>query len=175
MFEAVPDPRSAHGLRYDLPFLLTFSIADKRQLLAEFLERVTISKLSAHFYRLRIYWLVTEEPEELLLWYPEGDRPCWTEEEEGQLRADYPDKEKLMEALPTSTWASILRRAYEIGLTKANPRLSRAPYMELEDLLTHQDKQVMIYYGVNRVNLTKGKPVCMVWSRMHDHRLSITA
>jgi hypothetical protein len=23
LFEAVPDPRGAHGLRYDLPFLLT--------------------------------------------------------------------------------------------------------------------------------------------------------
>jgi hypothetical protein len=89
--------------------------------------------------------------------------------------AGYPDKEKLMEALPTRTWASILRRAHEAGLTKANPRLSRAQYMELEDLLTHQDKQVMIYYGVNRDNLTKGKPVCMVWSRTHDHRLSFTA
>ncbi len=27
MFEAVPDPRSAHGLRYDLPFLLTCLVA----------------------------------------------------------------------------------------------------------------------------------------------------
>ena len=27
LFEAVPDPRGAHGLRYDLPFLLTCLIA----------------------------------------------------------------------------------------------------------------------------------------------------
>src|SRR6202049_1965188 len=27
LFEAVPDPRSAHGLRYDLPFLLTCLLA----------------------------------------------------------------------------------------------------------------------------------------------------
>ena len=27
MFEVVPDPRSAHGLRYDLPFLLTGLVA----------------------------------------------------------------------------------------------------------------------------------------------------
>jgi hypothetical protein len=45
--------------------------------------------------------------------------------------------------------------------------------MALEDLLTHQDQQVMIYYGVNRDSLTKGKPVCMVWSKMHDDHLPI--
>jgi hypothetical protein len=27
LFEAVPDPRSAHGLRYDLPFFLTCLVA----------------------------------------------------------------------------------------------------------------------------------------------------
>lgn len=27
LFEAVPDPRGAHGLRYDLPFLLTCLVA----------------------------------------------------------------------------------------------------------------------------------------------------
>jgi hypothetical protein len=35
--------------------------------------------------------------------------------------------------------------------------VATAPYT-----LTHQDKQVMIYYGVNLDSLSKGKPVCMV-------------
>ncbi len=108
------------------------------------------------------------------MWYPDGDRPRWLEEEEVQLRVYYPDKEKLMEALPTRTWASILRHAWEIGLMKANPRLSRAAYMELEDLLTHQDKQVMIYYDVNLDEVSKGKPVSMLWSSRHDHNLSLS-
>jgi hypothetical protein len=150
-----------------------FTIADKRQLLAEFLEQVTVHKLSAHFYRLRIYWHITEQPEELLLWYPDGDRPLWTEEEEAKLRACYPDKEKLMEVLPTRTWASILRHAWELGKAKANPRLSRAAYMPLEDLLTLQDRQVMIYYGVNLDDVPRRKPVSMLWSSRHDNSLSI--
>ncbi len=151
-----------------------FTIADKRQLLSEFLEKVTVYKLSAHFYRLRIYWHITEQPEELLLWYPDGDRPLWTEEEEAKLRTYYPNKEKLMEALPTRTWASILRHAWETGLAKANPRLSRAAYMPLEDLLTHQDKQVMIYYEVNLDEVSKGKPVSMLWSSRYDDSVSIS-
>jgi hypothetical protein len=44
----------------------------------------------------------------------------------------------------------------------------------LEDLLTYQNEQVMIYYGEKLDNLSKGKPVCMVWSRMHDDYLSIS-
>jgi hypothetical protein len=134
---------------------------------------VTINKLSAHFYRLRIYWLITEEPEELLLWYPDGDGPRWTPDEEEQLRACFPDKEKLMAALPKRTWASILHHAYEKGLTCTNPRLSRAAYMAFEDLLTNEDREVMIYCGIRLDEVSRSKPVSLLWSRMHDNRVSI--
>ena len=107
----------------------------------------------------------------LLLCYPDGDCQRWTTEEEGRLKADYPDKEKLMEALPTRTWASILRRAWELGVTETNPRLSRAQCMalELEDLLTHQDREVMVYYGITLDDVPRGKPASLLWSRKHDN------
>jgi len=46
--------------------------------------------------------------------------------------------------------------------------------MELEDLLTHQDKQVMIYYDVNLDEVSKEKPVCMLWSSRYDNDLSLS-
>jgi Resolvase, N terminal domain len=149
-----------------------FSIADKRQLLAEFLEKVTICKLSAHFYRLKIYWLVTEVPEEILLWYPYGDSPIWTYEEEEQLQMCYPDKEKLMEALHKRTWSAILHRSFEKGLAASIPREARAAYMELENLLTYEDRQVMVSCGVTLDSLPRGKPVSLLWSKRHDNDIS---
>ena len=137
-----------------------FTVADRRQLLEEFIGRVTIGKLSAHFYRLCIHWHITERPEDVLLWYPEGDHPHWTEEEESQLKAHFPDMEKLTVLFPHRSWTGIWRRAYEVGVAPAyNKRGRRAA---LEYLLTPQDKQVMASYGISLNEIPKGQPLALV-------------
>lgn len=135
-----------------------FTVADRRQLLEEFAEKVTMRKLSAHFFRIRIHWQITQQPEELLLWYPDGDRPHWTEEDEWQLQEHYPDKEQLLALFPHRSWGGITRHARDIGLA---PGYRKARYLPLEDLLTRQDREVMEAYAVSLVEVPRGKPVCL--------------
>ncbi|MHB8597112.1 MAG: hypothetical protein ACYDER_09900 [Ktedonobacteraceae bacterium] len=139
-----------------------FTIADQRQLLEEFIEKVTIGKLSSHFYKLCIYWHITEKPEDILLWYPDGDTPHWTEEEDHTLKKHFPDMERLIELFPYRAWTGIMRHAYDIGLTSNYHKRTR--YATLEDLVTLQDKQVMASYGVSFCDVTRSKPVGLVQS-----------
>ena len=118
-----------------------------------------MSKLSAHFFRIRIHWQITQHPEELLLWYPDGDRPHWTEEDDRQLRAYFPDKEQLLIIFPHRSWGGITRHARDIGLA---PGYRKARYLPLEDLLTRQDREVMETYAVRLADVPRGKPVCLL-------------
>jgi len=133
-----------------------FTTADRRQLLEEFCEKVTIRKLSAHFLKLCIYWHITEQPEDVLLWYAEGDHPHWTEEDERLLQEHYPDQDKLIALFPHRSWTAILRHAYDMGIYQSYHH--RLRYADLEDLLTPQDKQVMASYGIFLSDVTKGQP-----------------
>jgi hypothetical protein len=137
-----------------------FTIADQRQLLEEFIEKVTIRKLSAHFFRLCIFWNITEQPEEIVLWYPQGDNPHWTDEEEQLLQEYYPNQDKLIELLPHRTWTSIMRHAYDKGICSTYGQ--RLRYANLEDLLTLEDKRIMAAHNIFLNDLTRGKPVGLV-------------
>ncbi len=96
-----------------------FSLEDKRLIIEDLTERVTLFFPTAHFAIMTITWRMWGE-DTGIIWRPKGSLHFYTEEENALVREHYPttDRETLLTLLPKRSWYSIKTQARKLGITR---------------------------------------------------------
>lgn len=100
------------------------SIEGQKKMMRIVAKEVKLDMLSAHLFRLTIFWEngIAVRPDVALLWrgITPNNSEAWSEEEDEIMRSYYPDKPQIeiMQALPRWAWNRILERAQDLHIRR---------------------------------------------------------